>query len=610
MIDTEAKNLRYKNILAVPSIHSRAYFALAAREAYQKYKPTVVVLEHPNCYTQVLREAVSRLPNVSVIINVIGDEAIYIPIDPCDSIIEGMRLAIEEETPFICIDKDISKFPSNSKYIMPDDYALSRIGLSSFCDEVFKRHNFIKNDDDTEREKFMAANLLEISKNYERVLFICGLSHWQNIARFIKEGVLKEEDEQTEGQTNIFTVHKDSLQSILGETPFTTYFYEMFRNGEADDFDKLKIVETIYKEAKLRYRMPIHIMQQKRIGDYLRNLSVLEGNITPDRIDILTAAKCMVNNDYALEVMDGMEYYPYYDDSDEKYPVIKMEHDPETSKLQTYLRNKKITLKRYDNVWKTSLKKVSVTTRPKEEFEGQWLDVWNKSSNMLSHIPEDLLMERYMNIMRDKIVLMMTEDKIKITPFMSSIKDGIDMRETIRNYHKNEIYVREVPKLKGDIGHMVVIFDDEHDEDYTWQIVWYSEAHDDSDLILYATEPGLELIGPGISKSYFGGYASLMPPQGPHNVWAEYEILKMNETVTKYSELLLYSAIHYSVDRYLGYIAPNPPSEVLKRFAHKKGVEIIYVALNSFSSDTVNKLRHFHVLGDKRLRTIADRYII
>ena len=77
-----------------------------------------------------------------------------------------------------------------------------------------------------------------------------------------------------------------------------------------------------------------------------------------------------------------------------------------------------------------------------------------------------------------------------------------------------------------------------------------------------------------------------------------------------FSVPLSYTAIIYSVDKYLGYVAPNPPSNILKEFAKKNSVEIVYVPLATFSSETLRKLRHFHVLGNKRLRKIADDYII
>ena len=616
-VDINSNILRYKNILAIPSIHSRVYFSMAVREAFDKFKPDIIAVEHPANFTDSLREAVSRLPLISLIIREINNEAVYIPIDPCDSIIEAVRLAIDEEIPFFPIDKDITSINSNSHYLMPDDYIMKNIGLEKFYTEVKSKYIFHKDYTDEEREIYMARNLHELSKKYNKILLVIGMSHWENMVSILKK--LDENKEIKEYINNndeeyadpkIYNVHKESLNKMLGEFPFTTYMYELYRNGELENFDKVHIIETIFKEAKLRYKLPISMLQQKNMMKYLRNLCLIDNYIIPDYIDMLTAAKCMINNDYALEVMEGMEYYPHYIEEDENYPTIKLNRDPSTNGMEGLLKDKKIKLHQYDNVWRTSFKKVHVTTRPSEKYEGEWEDVWNKRTNLLSHIPEDILMEKHMNILRDKIRNMLTEDKAKIEPFTVSIKDGIDMRETIRNYYKNEIYVKEIPKIKGNIGHMVVIFDDAHDEEYDWNIVWYSEAHDDSDLILYSTEPGNTLVGPGISKCYFGGYASLMPPQAPHDVWRIYPQLKKEGTIRNYADLLLYTAIIYSVDKYLGYVAPNPPSAVLKEFAKQNSVEIVYVPLTTFSSETLRKLRHFHVLGNKRLRKIADDYII
>ncbi|TXJ35685.1 conjugal transfer protein TraB [Brachyspira aalborgi] len=612
IINIDSNILRYKNILAIPSIHSRVYFSLAVREAVKEFKPDAIAIEHPESFNKSLREAVSRLPFISLIIREIDNEAVYIPIDPCDSIIEAIRLAIDEEIPFFTVDKDITSINSNSHYLMPDDYLLNKIGLEKFYKEVKSKYSFFKTEMDKEREIFMAYKLNELSKNYQKILFVVGMSHWENIASILKKNdfsKINNEYQNNEENINIYNIYKDSLNKAIGEFPFTTYMYELFREGKLDNFDKINIIETIFKEAKLRYKLPISLLQQKNMMKYLRNLCLLENYIMPDYIDMLTASKCMVNNDYGLEVMQGMEYYPYYKE-EEDYPTIKLNRDPATNGIEGLLKDKKIKLHKYDNVWRTSFKKIKIDKRPKEKYDGEWEEAWNNRTNLLSHIPEDVLMERNMNILRDKIKNMLTEDKAKIEPFRVSIKDGIDMRETIRNYYKNEIYVKEIPKLKGNIGHIVIIFDDEHDEDYNWNIVWYSEAHDDSDLILYATESGNILVGPGISKCYFGGYASLMPPQAPYDIWRDYNKLKEEGIIKNYADLLLYAAIIYSVDKYLGYVAPKPPSNILKEIAKNYSVEIVHIPLANFSSETLRKLRHFHVLGNRRLRSIAKDYII
>ena len=620
MVNIKSKLLTYKNILAIPSIHSRVYFSLAVRDAFEKFRPDAIAIEHPYSFNNALREAVSRLPYISIIIREFNSEAVFIPIDPADSIIEAIRIAIDEEIPFFPIDKDITSVNTNIHYLMPDDFLLKNIGLEEFYKQVKSNYQFFSTKEDKEREIYMAKNLYKLSKKYDKVLFVVGMSHWDNIVKHLKDfekhSIKIEIEDQKEleeeiiyKEPKVYNIEKESIKKMLGEFPFTTYMYELYRNNELEVFDKAHIIETIFKEAKLRYKLPISLLQQKNMMKYLRNICVLDNHIMPDYIDMLTVAKCMINNDYALEVMNGMDFYLYYKE-DENYPNIKLNRDPNTNGIEGLLKNKKIKLHQYDNIWKTSLKRVSIKKRPKETYEGEWEDAWNKRTNLLSHIPEDVLMERHMNILRNKIKNMLIDDKIKVEPFSISIKDGIDMRETIRNYYKKEIYVREIPKLKGDIGHMVVIFDEDNDIDYNWNIVWYSEAHDDSDLILYSTEPGNKLVGPGISKCYFGGYASLMPPQTPYDVWRTFDSLKAEGIVEKFADLLLYTAITYSVDKYLGYIAPTPPSDILKNIAKERGVEIIYVPLTTFSSETLRKLRHFHVLGNKRLRSIADKYII
>ena len=148
MVDINSDILRYKNILAIPSIHSRVYFSMATREAFEKFKPDIIAIEHPANFADSLREAVSRLPYISLIIREIENEAVYIPIDPCDSIIEAVRLAIDEEIPFFPIDKDITSINTNSHYLMPDDYVMKNIGLDRFYSEVKSKYIFHKDDTD------------------------------------------------------------------------------------------------------------------------------------------------------------------------------------------------------------------------------------------------------------------------------------------------------------------------------------------------------------------------------------------------------------------------------------------------------------------------------
>ncbi|MEK6796516.1 MAG: conjugal transfer protein TraB [Spirochaetota bacterium] len=601
--------LTFGGILAIPSIHSRAYFAKAVREAFIVFSPDIIAVEQPSVFIHTLREAVSRLPNLSIILREADGEAIYIPVDPADSIIEAIRLAIEHEIPFACIDKDIDAFPENSRYLMPDDYLLETIGLERYYTEVLARHSFHAADAESEkRERFIAGNIFSLAAKHKRVLYVGGLSHWENIKRHLAENIPPQAEHEREGPISIHHLSRDSRLTVLGEMPFITHAYELYRSGKEASFDKRALIERIFFEAKRAYTLPLPSNQLSGMMKYLRNLALIDRHVLPDHIDVLTAAKCFVNNEFALNVLETLSYYPH-DDEDEAYPTMRIVKDPLTDSLEGHLREKKIKLNRRDTLWRTVRKTISVTERPAEQYEGEWEDVWRSSTNHMSHVPEDIRMERYMDYLRTRIMDKLNESRTRVHPFTASIEDGIDMRETIRNYHNGIVYVREVPRIRGRVGPITVIFDDTNADDYPWRIAWLSEAHDDSDLILYATEPGDELIGPGMSRCYFGGYASIMPPQNVKNVWRIYPLLKAQNIIANEAELLLYASIVYAKERYVGYLSPTPPSENIKTFANGLNIEIVHLPLASFSSETIRKLRSFHVLGDKRLRKIAHRYI-
>ncbi len=55
---------------------------------------------------------------------------------------------------------------------------------------------------------------------------------------------------------------------------------------------------------------------------------------------------------------------------------------------------------------------------------------------------------------------------MRVEPFTTSVLDGIDIRETIRNWYQNKIYVRLLDKVAGDVGAVVVIFDEDVQDRY------------------------------------------------------------------------------------------------------------------------------------------------
>ena len=50
------------------------------------------------------------------------------------------------------------------------------------------------------------------------------------------------------------------------------------------------------------------------------------------------------------------------------------------------------------------------------------------------------MIEEYGRFLKKKAKAMLSEERVRVEPFTTSILDGIDIRETIRNWHRHKIY--------------------------------------------------------------------------------------------------------------------------------------------------------------------------
>ena len=184
--------------------------------------------------------------------------------------------------------------------------------------------------------------------------------------------------------------------------------------------------------------------------------------------------------------------------------------------------------------------------------------------------------------------------------------DGIDVRETIRNWHEQKVYVRENQKVKGEVGSVVVIFDEDRDGTrYPWLMTWLGEHSQESDMALYSTEPGETIVGPGISRAEYGGFMMTYPPRRVSDVWGD----TFYRAARSKPEVLLMAAIDYSLERLVAYVAASPPRSWMKTFAARFGKQLVYIPIGQLSPVTIKKLRVFHVLSGYDKRAIAKDYV-
>ncbi len=212
--------------------------------------------------------------------------------------------------------------------------------------------------------------------------------------------------------------------------------------------------------------------------------------------------------------------------------------------------------------------------RPKEKTPGEWAEQLDGNS-ICSYPPEDIVIEDYGKFLRERARTMLSEERVRVEPFTTSVLDGIDIRETIRNWHENKIFVRSFDKRQGNVGAVVVVFDEDRWDRYNYLTTWLGEHQNESDMAFYSTHPFDHMVGPGIGRAEYGGFLMVLPSRRMFDVWADPDY----DFAESKPERLLLAALDYSLERHVVYVAAKPPRSVFRSIAAHLGRSILYVPI-------------------------------
>ena len=120
-----------------PVAPGRLEFAQEVRRAILRDRPQCVALELPASLQSAWMQAVSRLPEMSLIFypdeTAGGDQAVYVPVEPADPFTEAIRTAVEVGAEVVFADPEAGARP-HLKDSYPDPYALRYIGLERYIE--------------------------------------------------------------------------------------------------------------------------------------------------------------------------------------------------------------------------------------------------------------------------------------------------------------------------------------------------------------------------------------------------------------------------------------------------------------------------------------------
>jgi hypothetical protein len=644
--------LKWNHIQFLPIIHGTMEFAAIIRKTMQEEKFDAIAVELPSSIKKQVMDAVSHLPKVSVLLyepEKNNGPAMYLPIEPCDPLMEAIRTAKEQGISVEFIDAWQKEVPFRHE-LCPDPSILGSLPVETVWQEWKKNYSdSLKRDNsDSLRESHMASRLNSLNKKYKNILAIMGFSHVEPVLKLLPSAP-PPSIHKIKVPTTLYSMTEDSCAECLCEMPLFCRLYEAWRSPvssepKAKKESKGVTPTVIQKGSFLRLILPgktkpktektlkaventsngipsrKHMLeyafargaeeyckkneetlspwQVRTISDYCYRYSAIEKSLLPDFFQLVNTCKGIVDDDLAWEIFDFASKYPV---QAEKLPYASITVTAD----QIFLNTRKISFQK--RIPDKKKRKLSIQTahRKQSQKDAKW-DPKTKEDDLCSWPVEDVRIESFGTNMQKRGESLLSYEMQKSEVFQGSFLDGIDFRETLRNAYDKKIRVREFKDCSGLSGSVVVIFDeDKEDKKYPYKMTWLGEHAQESDMAFYASDFKDNLVGPGIGKAVYGGFVLVRPNLRLYDVWTDPDYL----FIANKHEKLLCAGLEYSLEPYVIYIAPNPPKRGFHQLAARMNKKIIYLPLGSFSPQMLKKLRTVHVLCGHEKRDIMNDYV-
>jgi hypothetical protein len=613
------------NIHVLPVVHGSGDMAHIVREIIVSRHIDCVVLPLPPSVQPLVEKGIDQLPVISlVVLPEQNDEGIsscsYVPIDPCQPVIMGIRSAMSEGIPRAYVDRDVRRYHPVS-WVGPDPYTLKTVPLAAFSAATLP---FLPPPQDQssrwERIRWMAFRLHEIELDFSAVLFLCPITDWPWLRQAYHERMPYISPEQGIHLPEWWKVEPASLYFVLSELPYVTHLYEQRREeARADTHLAIDGIKELVLEARAQWMASrsTTIAQEtnwvtpqllQRYFQYVRNLTLLEHRLKPDLYTLVLAAKQMAGDEFALRLLETAKTYDYQTQASvlDTRPGVLMGigelQDPDGNILPAVNR-----LQGDPLVWR----RVTLRPDPPRPKSQSWAQQWNPY-RQCSWPPEDQRIESFAAHVRQHSRQVLGADLGRIERFNNSLEDGIDLRATLRQWaiapqrSVRDIHVKVVPPVRRIIESLVFFFEVPADpQTFSWQTTWYAEHQEESTLSFYATPFAPNMVGPGIGQACYGGALFLYPPRLIPDIWEN----PLFDFATSLEERLLAGACAHSQEPIVAVVSPVPLTWAWRKIARRFGRKLLPIPLHRFSGQTIARLRQFHVLNGHEIRSYAAKFI-
>lgn len=626
--------VRVGNLTLVGVSHYRYEFAVLVRRALLAEPYDCVAVEVPRGFGDALVTAVRRLPRPGVILFAAPEreDAAFV-IEGSDGVIEAARTAVERGLPLECLDP-VAVYPAFRDGIClpaagPTTVTAAGTAVPVYRDEALdpgltaglepaELLRLLQRIPDglrlrdgvtAGREQFIAARLQTLAAQYEKVFYAGSLARLPGLVARLGSPQALPLLPGAAPPAASGPLHHDACKFGFTEFSRLTARYEAWRADPGGEPlpDRHTALLALMKNAADHYaratRAEVPDYVRVTWAKFLRKWLAAEGRVLPDQYHLVAAARAALDEDFAFHVLEYLADYPWPNPAGDP-KLLRIE--PE----QVFPSGRGIVLHRklrglFDLARHRRLRAVRGSAM-KKKLKEQWAALDPGNRNICSYPPEDLVIERWGGSLMRHANHRLQTVRATAEPFVADFGDGPDLRATLRRAHERRLYVRTGETGDLEFGSLVIVFDpDEREARYPYENVWLGEHHQESDMAFYATAPGDEVIGPGISRLEYGGVMMTYPPLRLNNIWSDPAF----GFIPTRAEKLLVAGIVYAEKPGIIHLAKKPPARRWKQLAQRMGKRIIYVPLGSLNPLRLKRMRRFHLLKNRTVRAWADDYL-
>jgi len=590
-------------LAVLPVKHGSLAFAEAAPKAVLEHKFQRVALDLPIAVTDEFRQAVEKLPEIWAATWMQEDRRWILPADPCDACTTAARIAMQERIALEFVD-DESPTSLVDDPDLPDPSVVETLGAAEYAGICLPSLEKLSDDFTRLRAARMAQRLRGLPT--AKTLLVVRLALLPDLLRELatpSRNIPSEELDHPISDLELLPIEPKHLLFAMGEWPFVAQEAERLRQDPFEQIPSSRAwtgrllgwARRRHLERRKASRIPLS--QLKMTVRFAERLARHSGAHQPSLWDVVQAARATSGDSFATAVLEAAKFHGHepLERARLKVGPFRAKTPDDESRPWTHR------LLPRPPQWA----QVKLRREPEPEEARKWIRDW-KPLSLCSHLPEDVAIERFNREVRERAKSRSVSNQPRSRPFESSLLDGLDMRETVRNFWKGEIWVKDFPPRELKLDAAVIAFDEGGPFDYPHRGTWYAEHQNESTLVFYATDPAADPIGPGVLRSRYGGLGLLFPPRQVPDVFAMSEPPLGARTAL---ETLVAGICLFARQKAVAYAAWEPPSLALQSIAHSVGKRLVHVPLSTFPATALDKLRTFHVLNGKEVRGWADRFI-